>query len=85
MSKKEPYLNLFQAPMNFGMSIIEILINVEEKYGIEIKDVEVEELIGDTFDIYDIKWKRSYIEEFRDNTSSDDWRDWANQWLDKNK
>ena len=77
-------LNLFQAPMDFGMSIIDILLNIEEKYGIEIKDTEVEELIGDTFDIYDIKWKRSYIEEFRDSTSSKDWKEWADKWLEEN-
>jgi len=77
-------LNLFQAPMDFGMSIIDILLNIEEKYDIEIKDTEVEELIGDTFDIYDIKWKRSYIEEFRDTHPNESWKEWADKWLEEN-
>ena len=84
MSKKEPYLNLFEAPRDFGMSLIVLLMNVEEKYGIEIKDVEVDDLIGDLFDIYDVKWKRSYIEEFRDG-SGEDWKQWAINWLENNK
>ena len=77
-------LNLFQAPMSFDEELLVLLLDIEEKYGIEIKDTEVEELIGDTFDIYDIKWKRSYIEEFRDSTSSKDWKEWADKWLEEN-
>ena len=84
MSKKEPYLNLFEAPRDFEMSILVLLLNVEEKYGSEIESGEVEELMGDLFDIYDVKWKRSYIEEFRDG-SGEDWKQWAIHWLENNK
>ena len=83
MSKKETRLNLFQEPTDFGFEIIDLLIDIEEKYGIEIQDVDVEELVNDRFEIFDIKWKPSYIKEFRDTTTSDDWKDWANRWLEE--
>ena len=80
---KKTGLNLFQAPMSFGEELIILLLDIEEKYGIEIKDSEAEELFKDRFNDFDIKWKPSYIKEFRDSTSSKDWKEWADEWLEK--
>ena len=77
-------LNLFQAPMSFDEELIILLLDIEEKYGIEIKDSEAEELFKDRFNDFDIKWKPSYIKEFRDSTSSEDWKEWADKWLEEN-
>ena len=79
----ERKLSLLQAPMDFNLDMIVLLMEIEKKYDIEIKDSEAEELFKDRFNDFDIKWKPSYIKEFRDSTSSKDWKEWADEWLEK--
>ena len=79
----ERKLSLLQAPMDFNLDMIVLLMEIEKKYDIEIKDSEAIELTEDRFDKYNIEWKPSYIKEFRDSTSSKDWKEWADEWLEK--
>ena len=84
MSEKGLKLGLFGEPIDFGWAQILLLLKIEEKYGIEIKDDDVDDLIGDIFDDFEITWKRSYIERFRDYTSGKK-KEWAIKWLEENK
>ena len=77
-------LNLFQAPPTIEFALLGFLLELELKFEINITDDEADELINETLKDFNVTWKPEVIREFRDNTSSEGWREWADKWLEDN-
>ena len=77
-------LNLFQAPLTIEMALLGFMLELQLKFDINIKDDEADEFIQEILKDFNVTWKPEVIREFRDNTSSDGWRDWADKWLEEN-
>ena len=85
--QKDEGYNIMIGPLQPCEAMLGFFMDIEEKYNIEIKDVEADELWDNWFgDKYEVTWKRSYIQDFYDSIKNDQpryatWTRWAKRWL----
>ena len=53
----------FIGPLRHGEAVLGFILELEEKYGFEMKDTELDEIWNKHFDIFEVNWKPEYMEK----------------------